>query len=126
MIVGPAWAMVPMALAGELKDGKGWQSVAAVYQKTNVATVTPSPYGRIFGPAPIRPEAVDNFFSSVDDAQWLQLRDEPLRTGYSGELFHTTVLLDLLGDEVKATEFAFVYANSQLGYLFAKILPPPN
>lgn len=125
-LVGPAEATIPLAINGQLRDGKGaWNSASQFEKKRDEAAVTPSPYGRIFGPAPISPVQINSFFATLDDAQWKQLRDDPIRSAYGGEVLYVTTLLDLLADETKATEFAFVFANSHLGYLFAKLLPPP-
>jgi hypothetical protein len=126
ILVGPAGATVALALDGQLRDARGtWSGVPEFEMKRDAATVTPSPYGRIFGTAPFVPRQVDAFFKSVDAAQWLQLRQEPIRSAYGGEVLYITTLLDLLADEVKATEFVFVFAHPHLGYLFAKLLPPP-
>jgi hypothetical protein len=35
----------------------------------------------------------------------------------------TTTLLDLLADEGRGTEFAFVFTNSHFGFLFSKLGP---
>jgi hypothetical protein len=125
-LVGPAAATVPLAIAGQLRDGQGtWSSAAQFQMKRDGATVTPSPYGRIFGAGPFTPQQIDAFFASLDAAQWGQLRNEPIRAAYGGEVLYITTLLDMLADEAKATEFAFVFAHQHLGYLFAKLLPPP-
>lgn len=123
-VVGPANGMIPLAIAGSLRDEKGaWASAELAARKVEEARVTASPYGRIFG-LPITADQVDAFFEGIDAAQFLQLRAEPVRIGYSGELFYVSTVMDLLADEVKATEFAFVFASPHLGYLLHKVLAP--
>jgi hypothetical protein len=125
-VVGPATATLPLALAGQLRDARGtWSSVTDFEKMRDDAAVTPSPYGRIFGTAPITAAEINGFFATIDGAQWKQLRSDPIGGAYGDEVLYLGTLLDLLGDDLKATEFAFVFANAHLGYLFAKLLPPP-
>jgi hypothetical protein len=126
VVIGPADATVPLAVRGGLRDARGnWDSVDAFEKKRDAALVSPSPYGRIFGAAPLAPGEIDGFFGTLDSGQWRQLRENPVRSAYGYELVYVTVLLDVLADETKASEFAFVFASNHLGYLFAKVLPPP-
>ncbi len=123
--VGSAGPMIPLAIGGQLRDARGaWAASSEVNRKVSEATIGASPYGRIYGGQPLLPAQLDAFFPTIDAGQWQQLRSEPLRTAYGGELFYMTTLLDLLADEIKATEFPFVYAHAHLGYLFGKVLPP--
>jgi hypothetical protein len=125
-VIGPAAATVPLALSGQLRDPRGtWNSITEFQKKRDDAAVTPSPYGRIFGAAPIMPPQIDAFLASLDDSQWRQLGADPVREAYGAELFYLTTLLDVLASQARASEFAFVFANPHLGYLFAKLLPPP-
>jgi hypothetical protein len=125
--IGPTDATIPLAVRGGLRDARGtWDAVATFRQKRDDALVTPSPYGRIYGSAPLAPGEIDGFFGTIDHGQWQQLRLDPLRTAYGYELIYVTVMLDVLADETKASEFAFVFTSSHLGYLFAKVLPPPS
>jgi hypothetical protein len=129
--VGPADAMIPLAVAGRLQEPSGtWNDAATVDRKVAAATVTLTPdqeltftpFGRVFGV--VLPEALDVFFPAVGVAQFTQLRSDAIRNAYGRELMFITALLDILGDEAGATEFGFVFAFPHFGYLYSKVLPP--
>jgi hypothetical protein len=122
--VGPATALIPLAVGGKLRSPTGvWDEVPVFERKLREATVSPTAHGRIFGL--VSPGQIDDLFRSIDDPQFTQLRSDPRRTAYGDELMLMTTLLDVLADEAKASEFAFVFTNPHFGYLFSKVLPPP-
>jgi hypothetical protein len=122
--VGPASALVPLAVAGRLRDTAGrWDDTAAYRRKLAEATVTPSAHGRIFGL--VLPAQIDELYRGIDGAQFTDLRSDPRRSAYGEELMLMTAVLDLVGDEAKATEFPFVFTAPHFGYLFRQLLPAP-
>ncbi|HXU82017.1 MAG TPA: hypothetical protein VN914_11510, partial [Polyangia bacterium] len=123
--VGPVGPLVPLALGGQLRNASGsWYDDVKWRAAANGATVTTSPYGRVYGV--VFPEQIDRFFDSLTASQFAQLRTNPIRDAYGVDLLYETTLLDLLGDEVKATEFGFVFTNWHFGYLFTKLFPAPH
>jgi hypothetical protein len=109
--VGPVGPLVPLALGGQLRNGDGsWFDVARWKAASDAATVATSPYGRIYGLA--LPGDIDHFLSSIGASQFAQLRSNPIRDAYGLELLYDTTVMDLLGDEVKVTEFGFVFTNA--------------
>ena len=67
------------------------------------------------------PPELDAFFTSITARDFTQLRSEPIRAAYGGHVMLTTTLLDLLADEGRASEFAFVFTNGHFGFLFSKL-----
>jgi hypothetical protein len=123
--VGPAGPLVPLALAGQLRSEAGtWVDVEKWNELASGAYVTTSAFGRSYGV--ILPGDFDHFFTSVGVSQFMQLRTNPLRDAYGLELFYVTTLLDVLADEVDATQFGFVFTNYHFGYLFTKVSPAPR
>jgi hypothetical protein len=123
--VGPVGPVVPLAVGGKLRNADGsWFDAAQWKTVRDAATVTTSPYGRVYGT--VLPEQIDHLLSSIGAGQFAQLRSEPIRDAYGLELLYDATLLDLLADEVKTTEFGFVFTNSHFGYLFTKLYPPPR
>jgi hypothetical protein len=123
--VGPVGPLVPLALDGKLRNPNGtWFDDLKWKAASDAATVSTSPYGRIYGA--VLPDQIDHFFSSIGPTQFAQLRTSPIRDAYGVDLLYETTLLDLLGDEVRATEFGFVFTNFHFGYLFTKLYPPPR
>jgi hypothetical protein len=123
--VGPVGPLVPLALQGKLRTAGGdWFDTTQWKMASDAATVTSTPYGRVYGL--VLPAQVDRFFSSLTGSQFAQLRTEPIRDVYGIELLYDTTLLDLLADEVKASEFGFVFTNWHFGYLFTKLFPAPR
>jgi hypothetical protein len=123
--VGPVGPLIPLALDGKLRNASGdWFDAARWKMASDAATVTTTPYGRVFGV--VLPAQLDKFFSSITSGQFAQLRTNPIRDAYGIELLYDTTLLDLLADEAKVTEFGFVFTNAHFGYLFTKLFPPPH
>jgi hypothetical protein len=123
--VGPVGPLVPLALGGQLRNPNGsWFDDSKWTAAAGAATVSTSPYGRVYGV--VFPAQIDAFFASITPSQFAQLRTNPIRDAYGIDLLYETTLLDLLGDQVKATEFGFVFTNWHFGYLFTKLFPPPR
>jgi hypothetical protein len=120
--VGPTDATVLLAVKGTLRDAtRGWDAPDSYRRKVADATVTTSPYGRVYGL--VLPAELDVFFTSITARDFTQLRSEPIRAAYGGHVMLTTTVLDLLADEGRATEFGFVFTNSHYGFLFSKLWP---
>jgi hypothetical protein len=113
---------VLLVLNGHLRDPtRGWDAPDSYRRKLADATVATSPYGRVYGL--VLPAELDAFFTTITARDFTQLRTEPIRAAYGGHVMVTTTLLDLLADEGRGTEFAFVFTNSHFGFLFSKLGP---
>jgi hypothetical protein len=122
VVIGPSDATVLMALKGQLRDPtRGWDAPDSYRRKLADATVATSPYGRVYGV--VLPAELDVFFTTITARDFTQLRTEPIRVAYGGHVMLTTTLLDLLADEGRGTEFAFVFTNAHFGFLFSKLGP---
>jgi hypothetical protein len=121
--VGPTTnATVLLAVRGELRDpASGWFDPERYQSRVEAAPTAVSSYGRSYGV--LSPAQVDGFFPSIDDRQFNQLRSEPIRSRYGEWMVLSSIVLDILGDEVLATEFGFTFTNSYLGFLLAKLFP---
>jgi hypothetical protein len=120
--IGPGSdATVPLAIQGGLRDQAGWLDPARYQARLDAGTTMLSSYGRVHGV--VTPTQVDDFFESINLRDFSQLRSDPIRSRYGERVLLTTVILDILGDEVLATEFGFTSTGSYLGYLFSKIAP---
>jgi hypothetical protein len=122
--IGPTDPTVLLAVKGTLRDPlRGWDPPDSYRRKLGEATVTTSAYGRAYGL--MLPGDLDGFFPSIGARDFDQLRSEPIRAAYGAHVMLTVTLLDLLADETRLTELAFVFSNPHFGFLFSKLPPPP-
>lgn len=121
---GPAAPLVPLAISGRLRTAAGiWDSPAAYEEKRAESKLSIGIYGWAYGI--VLPAPVDEFFHSIDGPQFAQLRGREIRAAYADDLFVSTLLLDLLADEVGTTEFGYAWGNAADGYFLHKLLGPP-
>jgi hypothetical protein len=113
---------VPLAVEGDLRDPQtGWFDLPRYQAAIAMARPTASPYGQALGI--LTPSDLDRFFPSLGERDFVQLRSEALRAAYGERILLTTVLLDIFGDEVLATEFGFPATAPHLGFLLRELFP---
>jgi hypothetical protein len=118
-------ATLPLAMNGNtLRSGNGtWTDVATWKKSVADAPIMASgTYGRSFDVIAFRD--LTRFVSSIDDAQFEQLRSEPIHSAYGLQVMGQGAIFEVLVRDLPITEMGIVPSSSSLGYLFRKRFTP--